>query len=117
MINFKSQKNLKLSKIFQKIKYQLIKRHFYAITGPLRVLPDFIIMGAIKSGTTSLYYDICEHPNVFAANQDEIGFFDSNFHLGWNWYRSFFPLKYKINKSKKATKFGSGFKMFFPRKM
>ena len=45
----------------------------------------------MKCGTTSLYYDICEHPCASAAAYDEIGFFDSNFELGLNWYRSLFP--------------------------
>ena len=106
MTDFNSKNDSKTKRLFQNIKYQLIKRHYYSITGPLRALPDFIIIGAMKCGTTSLYYDICEHPNVFEANQDEIGFFDSNFHLGWNWYRSFFPLKSKILKSRKETGYG-----------
>ena len=62
----------------------------------MRVLPDFIIIGSMKCGTTSLYYDICEHPCTIAAAYDEIGFFDSNFHLGLNWYRSMFPRKKQI---------------------
>ena len=50
----------------------------------------------MKCGTTSLYYDICEHPCTSPAAYDEIGFFDSNFHLGLNWYRSMFPTKRRI---------------------
>jgi hypothetical protein len=50
----------------------------------------------MKCGTTSLYYDICEHPCASPAAYDEIGFFDSNFHLGLNWYRSMFPTKRRI---------------------
>ena len=42
----------------------------------------------MRSGSTSLYYNICEHPSVLEASYDEIGFFDSNYHLGLNWYRS-----------------------------
>ncbi len=109
MVNFKFQKNLKIQKIFWKIKYQLIKRHFYAVTGPLRTLPDFIIIGSMKSGTTSLYYDICEHPCVELASYDEIGYFDVNYHLGLNWYRSMFPTIFKKNKIiKKFGKFMTG---------
>jgi hypothetical protein len=58
----------------------------------------------MKCGTTSLYYDICEHPCTIAAAYDEIGFFDENFHLGLNWYRSMFPTKFL--KKKIAEKFG-----------
>ena len=82
-----------LKRIYQIFYYVLCKRHFYGVTGSLRVLPDFIVIGSMKCGTTSLYYDICEHPCTIAAAYDEIGFFDSNFHLGLNWYRSMFPTK------------------------
>ena len=58
----------------------------------------------MKCGTTSLYYDICEHPCTIAAAYDEIGFFDENFHLGLNWYRSMFPTKFL--KKKIAKRFG-----------
>ena len=77
--------------IFQRFYYQFFKRHIFAISGPIRSLPDFIIIGAVRSGTTSLYYNICQHPCVLSAAYDELGFFDSNFHLGLNWYRSLFP--------------------------
>ena len=82
--------------MLKKIYWNFIKRNTAGITGPFRVLPDFIIIGSMKCGTTSLYYDICEHPCVSAAAYDEIGFFDSNFHLGLNWYRSMFPRKKQI---------------------
>ncbi len=109
MTNYNTKKNKKIYGILQKIKYQLVKRHFYAITGSLRVLPDFIIIGAMKCGTTSLYYDICEHPCVESASYDEIGYFDVNYHLGLNWYRSMFPTIIKKNKViKKFGKFMTG---------
>ncbi len=80
-----------LHSLFQKLYYQLYQRNIYALTGPIRSLPDFIIIGTVRSGTTSLYYNICQHPCVLPAAYDELGFFDSNYHLGLNWYRSLFP--------------------------
>ena len=77
--------------LYQKLYYQFYKRNIYALTGPIRSLPDFIIIGTARSGSTSLYYNICQHPCVLSAAYDELGFFDSNFHLGLNWYRSLFP--------------------------
>ena len=82
--------------MLKKIYWNFFRRNIFGITGPLRVLPDFIIIGSMKCGTTSLYYDICEHPCASPAAYDEIGFFDSNFHLGLNWYRSMFPRKKQI---------------------
>ena len=80
-------------KTYQKIYYQYLKRHYFGITAKSRVLPDFLLIGAVRSGTTSLYYDICQHPSVHEAAYDEIGFFDDNFRLGINYYKSFFPIK------------------------
>ena len=77
--------------LYRKLYYQFYKRNIYALTGPIRSLPDFIIIGTVRSGSTSLYHNICQHPCVLSASYDELGFFDSNFHLGLNWYRSLFP--------------------------
>lgn len=85
------KKNKIIHQLYQKLFYQIYKRNIYALTGPIRSLPDFIIIGTARSGTTSLYYDICQHPCVLPAAYDELGYFDSNFHLGLNWYRSLFP--------------------------
>ena len=56
------------------------------------VLPDFIIPGAAKAGTTSLYDWLSRHPFVRAASQKEVHFFDYNYYRGEDWYRSHFPL-------------------------
>ena len=85
--------------------HRVIKRGMAGITASSRVLPDFIIIGTARSGTTSLFYNICEHPCVIPAAYDEIGFFDSNYHLGLNWYRSMFPTKKHMEKVKKNTEF------------
>jgi len=79
------------------------KRGISGITASSRVLPDFIIIGTVRSGSTSLYYNICEHPSVLDAAYDEIGYFDSNYHLGENWYRSMFPRQKIMDKIKNNT--------------
>jgi hypothetical protein len=63
-----------------------------------RVLPDFLVVGAAKCGTTSLFDWICEHPLVARPSTDgrprkELLFFDYNFHRGADWYRKHFPLE------------------------
>ena len=85
--------------------HRFFKRGFAGWTSSSRVLPNFIIIGTVRSGTTSLYYNICEHPSVLPAAYDEIGFFDSNYHLGIQWYRSMFPKKLDMNKIKAKTKY------------
>jgi hypothetical protein len=94
-----------IKNVYQKLYYQFLKRNYSGITSSLRVLPDFIIFGTVRSGSTSLYYDICEHPSVLPAAYDEIGFFDSNYHLGVNWYRSMFPKKSDMSKKKIETNY------------
>jgi len=83
--------------------HRFVKRGISGITASSRVLPNFIIIGTVRSGSTSLYYNICEHPSVLSANYDEIGFFDSNYHLGINWYRSMFPTQKKMENVKMET--------------
>ena len=94
---------LKSPKPSYKRFYQLfVKRHFYGFTSPLRVLPNFFIIGTSRTGTTSMYYYLDQHPSLSKSVYKELGFFDVNFHLGLHWYRSLFPsilTKYRI-KSK-----------------
>jgi len=91
---------------YQKLFHGLCKRHFNYITSPIRVLPDFFVIGVVRSGTTSLFHYLGQHPNIRRASYDELGYFDDNFHLGLNWYRSLFPTKFtKQNIEKKFKKF------------
>jgi len=39
------------------------------------ILPNFLIVGAAKCGTTSLYYSLKQHPDVFMSNPKEPDFF------------------------------------------
>lgn len=48
--------------------------------------PDFIIIGAQKSGTTPLYFFIKQHPQV-VYKKGEVHFFDLMFHKGTGWYK------------------------------
>jgi len=62
------------------------------ITSPLRLLPDFIIIGGKKCGTSSLYNYLVEHPDVAPALRKEVHFFDRR--VGRRdtlLYRSYFP--------------------------
>jgi hypothetical protein len=65
-------------------------------------LPDFLIIGAQKSGTTSLWKHLKKHPHIemspnFVAfsynhhvNRKETHFFNRNWHKGVNWYANLF---------------------------
>ena len=54
-------------------------------------LPDFVIIGAKKSGTTSLYRLLIQHPHVEPAAAKELHFFDTLYEEGVEWYRQCFP--------------------------
>jgi Sulfotransferase domain len=63
-----------------------------------RVLPDFLVTGAAKCGTTSLFEWICKHPFVVRPTTNgrarkELLYFDYNFHRRQDWYRAHFPLE------------------------
>ncbi|MDY7108462.1 MAG: sulfotransferase [Planctomycetota bacterium] len=52
--------------------------------------PNFLVIGAGKSGTTSLCAQLAQHPDVFICEPKEPGFFDVRYHRGWSWYESLF---------------------------
>jgi hypothetical protein len=69
-------------------------RHAWrSLTAPWRRLPDFLIVGSQKSGTTSLYSYICGHPNVVRALEKEIRYFGKRRGYSPRWYRAHFPLR------------------------
>jgi hypothetical protein len=68
------------------------RRGLGLITAPARVLPHFLIIGAQRAGTTSLYYHLVGHPQVRAATSKEVYYFDFHWRRSLWWYRSHFPL-------------------------
>jgi hypothetical protein len=53
-------------------------------------LPNFLIIGAMRSGTTSLAHYLRSHPDVFVPEAKELHFFDRRFDRGLDWYREQF---------------------------
>lgn len=60
-------------------------------TASRRVLPDFLIIGAQKSGTAFLRMSLAQHPAITMAIKPEVHYFDWNSHRGIGWYRAHFP--------------------------
>lgn len=56
------------------------------------MLPDFIIIGTMKGGTTSLHHYLRLHPDIFMSWQKELNFFieSRNWHKGLAWYEAQF---------------------------
>lgn len=69
------------------------------------VIPDFIIVGAQRCGTSSLYEYLTGHPHILPALRKEVHYFDINFDKGVNWYQSFLPLtSFSIRRAMKSSK-------------
>ena len=54
--------------------------------------PDFIVIGAMKSATTTLHEQLARQPGVFMSRPKEPNFFsdDAIYARGWGWYSSLF---------------------------
>jgi Sulfotransferase domain len=59
-----------------------------------RMLPSFLIVGAERCGTSSMYEVLRWHPAVFSAilPRKEVHYFDYNYARPLSWYRCHFPL-------------------------
>jgi hypothetical protein len=75
------------------------RRLWRLATAPVRTLPDFLIIGAQKCGTTFLYQFLVQHPRVKSAFLKEVHYFDLNFAKGNNWYRSNFPVQLRNTRT------------------
>ena len=71
--------------------------------------PDFIIVGAQKSGTTSLFHYLSQHPQLVPACEKELHFFDdgldeasNNYKKGGGWYGAHFARKDQLNGGQKT---------------
>jgi len=75
-----------------RLNYQRLQKLTRRNPGRGHLLPEFVIVGAAKAGTTSLYGWLSKHPFVAPASQKEVHFFDYNYYRGEDWYRCHFPL-------------------------
>lgn len=53
--------------------------------------PDFIIAGASKSGTSSIYHYLSRHPQILLSHKKEIDFYWQHYRRGVKWYLAHFP--------------------------
>jgi Sulfotransferase domain len=64
-----------------------------ARTSGLRLLPDFLLVGAQRSGTTSLHRALAQHPGVVTPLFHKgVHYFDMDYDRGFSWYRGHFPV-------------------------
>lgn len=79
-----------------------------------RALPNFIIVGAQKAGTSSLYEYLVQHPQVLSASVKEIHYFDVRYAKGVTWYRSHFSLVATMKEKGRVTGEASLYYLFHP---
>lgn len=81
---------------------------FRMITSWFRVYPDFIIVGASKAGTTSMFDSLLQNPDILPILKKEPYFFNANYEKGLWFYRTVFPTIFekwwhKIRRNKHAV--------------
>jgi hypothetical protein len=73
-------------------------------TSARRGLPDFVILGAQKAGTTSLMRYLQSHPDVLCEpGVGEVHYFDIRWEHGEQHYRSYFPMQSKLDRHRSTT--------------
>jgi hypothetical protein len=81
-----------------------VRRGIGIPTARLRLLPDFIVIGAQRSGTTSFFNYLCQHREIHASYPKETHYFSNYFRKGVYWYRSHFPLTFHKKKVEAGEK-------------
>ena len=86
-----------------------LQRPYRCLTAGARALPDFMIIGAMKAGTTSLFQYLSKHPDLRISVPKEVHFFDGGknprvdtFAKGEHWYRTHFPLRRELGSNTKV---------------
>lgn len=73
-------------------------------TASLRVLPDYLLIGGQRCGTTSLQEVLTQHPNVTSARlMKGVHYFDTAYHRGLPWYQTHFPTRLQAGWTQRRT--------------
>ena len=90
-------------------------------TAGRRQLPSFILVGAQRAGTTSLFRALMSHPLIYSANYHKgVNYFDVNYARELSWYQGHFPTTAFLRKRSRGmagepiTFEASGYYMFHP---
>ncbi|CAN5223736.1 MAG: sulfotransferase family protein [Nocardioides sp.] len=89
------------------------------LTSGLRVRPDFLIVGAQRCGTTSMFKTLSQHPQVVRPFlRKGIHYFDMYYDKGPRWYGGHFPFKATAarggGQGRRITGESSPYYMFHP---
>jgi hypothetical protein len=82
-------------------------------TSEKRPLPDFLVIGGQRCGTTSLFRALMGHPQVRRPVMHKgVNYFDLNYTQGEAWYRGHFPMRGSDDRTRVFD--SSGYYMFHP---
>jgi hypothetical protein len=74
------------------------------LTQRARMLPGFLIVGAQRCGTTSMYRTLSQHPAVLKAVLHKgVHYFDTGYGHGLAWYQGHFPLRARAAAARRVT--------------
>ncbi len=88
-----AQQDAAAREINTSIPIPLPDKFYRGITHPIRMLPDFLVIGTQRGGTTSLFHYLEDHPCIQPAVNKDLHFFDRKYAKGLAWYRGHFPTR------------------------
>jgi hypothetical protein len=68
-----------------------------------RTLPDLLVIGAQRAGTSSLYKYLETHPDVLPSLRKETEYFTLFYGLGEEWYRAHFPTTARMKMRRRSA--------------
>jgi hypothetical protein len=78
------------------------------------MLPEFLIIGGQRCGTTSLYNYLTQHPDVRSALRKEVHYFDVRATAPARWYRAHFPMQPRRGSRPFTSGEGTPYYLFHP---
>lgn len=89
-----------LTRAFQSSFVPLVGRP----TSRWRAVPNVLIAGGQRCGTTSMYRALIQHPAVLrAVGRKGVHYFDTDYGRGPAWYRAHFPLQASVERVHRRT--------------
>jgi hypothetical protein len=70
--------------------YRGLRKSYYGLLNEEVKLPNFLIVGGQKCGTSSLHHYLANHPSVWSPEKKELHFFDYYYDYGVPFYKRFF---------------------------
>lgn len=67
------------------------------------MLPNFLIIGAPRSGTTWMARNLRQHPDIYMPRKKELHFFDAHYEKGIEYYEAFFEARDQESAVGEAT--------------